>query len=152
MAKLNDYELELLINTALDTKDEKFFKEILEKQEKSLFFPEEEKTNSEVAFLKKTKSAFLRDIEIVLNAYRNKHNPTALEDMLGDIEALVSYTDEKMMNFYEEEIVKAVNTPQNYAIITPEQAFEAYNLYGFPNEQIEDFIRRYYLRAEGENQ
>lgn len=159
MVKLKDHEFEFLVNVALDTKDEKMFKDIMKRQEEGKFldFPVGANLAQKevLSFAAKEKQRLIKDMENITNAYKNKlDNQDNLYDLIDDLGQAIDFADERLANqAFMEEGTMALSMspvdfpvmPMEYVAISHDIAIEAYEKHRFPNESLDAFVARYFF-------
>ena len=160
MGKLKDHEFEFMINVALDTKDKEMFDDIMKRQEEGKFldFPKQVTKAEAVPFLAKERDRLTKDLETIVNAYKNRPvNQISLESFIDDVENAVNHADERLMReMYKEEGTQPLKSmpldfplmPIQYTMVSHEVAMEAYEKHRFPNESLDAFVSRYFFGGD----
>lgn len=167
MAKLTQREFEYLMNSALDTKDESMFNDLIKRQNEETFLtdlPVEDALKSkELPFQTKEKQLFIKNVETIINAYKNSPlERNNLENLITDVERAVELADQRLMNQAIRELAQQEPKEIKYEIaeqktfhsfplgndimaVTEQDAMDAFTLYGFPNETLDMFVMRYFF-------
>lgn len=160
MTKLNDQEFQFLIDAALDTNDKAMFEDIIKRQEEGMFldFPKQTELKETLSFAAKEKQRFLKDLEIIFNAYKNKPGShSVLEDLIEDVEHLVNSVDERLANKAQNEAgVMPLSLPLDfppmpsieYIAVSYETAMDEFEKHAFPGETLDAFVARYFFGDE----